>query len=45
VSLKDGSERLLSTHRWALLKQVAWLHDGSGLIMVGRSQTTDASQV
>ncbi|HLL77446.1 MAG TPA: protein kinase, partial [Pyrinomonadaceae bacterium] len=45
VSLADGSERPLTGQRWFLIKQVAWLGDGSGLIMVAQSQATAASQV
>jgi len=45
VSVKDGSERPLTRQMWFNIKQAAWLGDGSGLVIVGRTQATDASQV
>lgn len=45
VSLKDGSERPLTRQKWHDIKQVAWLGDNSGLIIVGRMQATAVSQV
>jgi Tol biopolymer transport system component len=45
VSLKDGSERPLTGQKWFNIKQAAWLRDGSGLVVVGRTQATASSQV
>jgi len=33
VSVKDGSEKSISSHQWLLVGRLAWLNDGSGLIM------------
>jgi Tol biopolymer transport system component len=45
VSLKDGSEKSLTTQKWYNIKQVAWLSDGGGLVVLGRDQPTASSQV
>ena len=36
VSVADGSQTQLSTHRWNQVAQVAWLADGSGLMVAAR---------
>ena len=33
VSLKDGSEKPITSHRWLQLGRLAWLPDGGGLII------------
>ena len=38
VRLADGAERALTAQRWLYVGQVAWLADGSGLIMGGKDK-------
>jgi Tol biopolymer transport system component len=45
VSLKDGAVRPLTREKWKHIKQVAWLGDGSGLVMVARDQSSSPYQV
>jgi len=45
VSLKDGMEKPLTQQKWLDLRQVAWLGDGSGLVMVARDQPSSIAQV
>jgi Tol biopolymer transport system component len=33
VSVKDGSEKSISSHKWLQVGRLAWLPDGSGLIL------------
>ena len=33
VSVKDGSEKPITSHRWLQVGRVAWLNDGTGLII------------
>ena len=33
VSVKDGSEKPITSHRWLQVGRLAWLRDGSGLII------------
>ena len=33
VSVRDGSEKPITSHQWRQLGRVAWLNDGSGLII------------
>jgi serine/threonine protein kinase/Tol biopolymer transport system component len=45
VSLKDGTERPLTREKWYYIKQVAWLGDGSGLVLVARDEPSSPDQV
>lgn len=45
VSLADGRERVVGDRSWSLLYQVAWLGDGSGLIISAREQAMSPSQL
>ncbi|MBC7930814.1 MAG: protein kinase [Rubrivivax sp.] len=45
VSLKDGTERPLTRRKWTALQQVAWLSDGSGLVMIARDEPSAHLQV
>ena len=38
VRVADGTERPITSQRWMLLGSVAWLSDGSGLIVSGRDK-------
>jgi Tol biopolymer transport system component/predicted Ser/Thr protein kinase len=38
VRVQDGTERMLSAHSWAFIRQLAWLGDGSGLVMSALDQ-------
>jgi Tol biopolymer transport system component/DNA-binding winged helix-turn-helix (wHTH) protein len=40
VSVTDGAERPLTSHRWYQVAQVAWVSDGSGLIAAARESST-----
>jgi len=40
VSTDDGSEKRLGPGSWGALSDVAWLHDGSGLLMAAADETT-----
>ena len=44
LSLKDGTERPLTREKWHFVKQVAWLGDGSGLVMVARDRPSATNQ-
>jgi Tol biopolymer transport system component/DNA-binding winged helix-turn-helix (wHTH) protein len=39
ISVSDGRERPLTSHRWYQVAQVAWLSDGSGLLTVARESS------
>jgi serine/threonine protein kinase/Tol biopolymer transport system component len=45
VRVKDGTERLITRQRWADLRQLAWLGDGSGLVFVARDQLNLPAQI
>jgi serine/threonine protein kinase len=45
VSVKDRAEKPLTRQTWWGLRQVAWLGDGSGLVLVGNDQPSSPSQV
>jgi serine/threonine protein kinase/Tol biopolymer transport system component len=38
VSVRDGSERTLTTQSWAYIGQVGWLSDGQGLVMIAAAE-------
>jgi serine/threonine protein kinase/Tol biopolymer transport system component len=38
VRVADGTESAISNQTWAFVKQLAWLSDGSGLVMSARGQ-------
>jgi Tol biopolymer transport system component len=44
VRVADGSQRQFTTRRWHLVHQLAWLADGSGLLMNAWDHGTDAHQ-
>ena len=43
VSVRDGSERPLTTRRWDSVERVLWLHDGSALVLNARDGATGQS--
>lgn len=45
VSVADGTLKPLSAKRWQYIGRVAWLGDGSGLIIVAAEQPTDTTQI
>lgn len=45
VSVEDGSEKLLTTQRLGYVRQVAWLSDGTGLVMIAREQEGTTTQI
>jgi Tol biopolymer transport system component/DNA-binding winged helix-turn-helix (wHTH) protein len=44
VRMEDGAQRLLTSQRWSQIGRLAWLSDGSGLIMTAAEQGPTASQ-
>ncbi|MCA1629574.1 MAG: winged helix-turn-helix domain-containing protein [Acidobacteria bacterium] len=42
VSVADGTERALTPRRWERVAQVAWLSDGSGLLVAAREPSAGA---
>jgi eukaryotic-like serine/threonine-protein kinase len=45
VSVENGSETPLTSRRWDLVQQVAWLSDGSGLAMIARDESSSVTQL
>ncbi len=45
VSVDDGAEKRFSTLSWLNINGLAWLADGSGIILAGRDPETKFSQV
>jgi Tol biopolymer transport system component len=45
VHVDGGSERTISSYNWGFIGQLAWLSDGSGLIINGSNQTSGSSQI
>ncbi len=45
VSVDDGTEKRFSTLSWLNINGLAWLADGSGIILAGRDPETKFSQV
>lgn len=45
ISVKDGSERSLTSRRWSEVGQVAWLPDSTGLIISARESTSAPFQI
>jgi len=43
VSIEDGSEKLLTSQRWRFVRQVAWLFDGSGLVVTAAEEGSTRS--
>ncbi|MBA2731968.1 MAG: PD40 domain-containing protein [Acidobacteria bacterium] len=43
IDVKDGTEKLIGSQIWKAVEQVAWLKDGSGLILVARDQAPNAA--
>jgi Tol biopolymer transport system component/DNA-binding winged helix-turn-helix (wHTH) protein len=38
INVKDGTEKLVASQSWKAVEQVAWLKDGSGLVLVARDE-------
>ena len=45
VQVDTGAERPISSHRWASVEQVAWLSDGTGLVMVAGEKLLGSTQL
>ena len=45
VSIQDGVEKPIGSHRWASVGHVAWLSDGGGLIIVATDRGSGSSQI
>ena len=45
VGVDDGAEKLINTQRWDGVESLAWLRDGSGLVMVAIDQKDSAAQL
>lgn len=41
----DGSEKPLVNRQWEEIQQVAWLPNGSGLLMIARKESSDPKQI
>lgn len=44
VQLSDGSEQTIGTQKWATIRSLAWLADGSGLMLSGVERGPGASK-
>jgi serine/threonine protein kinase len=45
VNISDGSQKILTSHRWFAVERVAWLPDGSGVITTAQEQAGDQYQL
>jgi Tol biopolymer transport system component/DNA-binding winged helix-turn-helix (wHTH) protein len=45
ISVKDGAEKWIGSRRWESIAQLAWLVDGSGLVLIGSDQPSTPEQV
>jgi eukaryotic-like serine/threonine-protein kinase len=45
VSVKSGEEKVIPSQRWGFIESVAWLADGSGLVISAVEPTENYSQV
>ncbi len=45
MQVADGSEKPISSRRWAKVEHLAWVNDGSGLVLTGRENHGSPSQV
>jgi len=46
VRVADGAEFPITSHRWeGAIRQMKWLPDGSGLLVVGRERNKDPNQI
>jgi serine/threonine protein kinase/Tol biopolymer transport system component len=45
VQTSSGQERALGTQRWASVRHLAWLADGSGLVITGRQRLSEPMQI
>ena len=44
VSVADGTQKPMTTKRWGAVLQMAWLADGSGLLLNGKDTEIDATR-
>jgi serine/threonine protein kinase len=45
VNVEDGAERPITRDKWDNIGRLAWLKDGSGLIMIAVDQTSKSGQI
>jgi Tol biopolymer transport system component len=45
VQVDTGEEQPISSHRWGKVEQVAWLSDGTGLMMIASEKRLGSSQI
>ncbi|MGB9178724.1 MAG: protein kinase [Pyrinomonadaceae bacterium] len=45
VQVADGSEKNFTSQRWAFAGQLAWIDDGSGLVLSAQEQSANQGQV
>lgn len=45
VNISDGSQKILTSHRWYGVERVAWLPDGSGVITTAQERAGDQFQL
>jgi len=45
IRVRDGTERALSAQTWGFIQQLAWLGDGSGLVMSARDQDSSIRHI
>jgi eukaryotic-like serine/threonine-protein kinase len=45
IEVNDGTERSVTAQKWEYIRQVAWLPDASGVVMVARNHASPLSQV
>jgi serine/threonine protein kinase len=41
LNVSDGSQRVLGTHRWYDVERIAWLPDGSGIVVTAQESAGD----
>ncbi len=45
VQVEDGVEKPATSQKWFTVRQVAWLRDGSGLVITAKEQASSPAQV
>ena len=45
VALKDGQENKIGSKRWVTISGLAWLSDGSGIMLTAKDRLEDPSQI
>ena len=45
INVSDGTQKILSSHKWYAVERVAWLPDGSGVITTAQERAGDQYQL